>query len=462
MIQSTVDPFNHQKTAVDKFSANNYRQALFWDVGCGKTLAALMCFRHAVNLEIVKQLLVLSPISLIENAWGEDIKKFTDFEYTNFHKSKTIDNDIALINLESFISKKKYDYIKDWIHKKPTMCVIDESSKIKNYRAKCTKSVLSLKKAFCASLVLSGTPAPNDESEYWPQMVFLSDDIFPTNFFAFRHRYFTLTRGGFTLNSKGLRKSELGSLLKKGFKYKLIPQKEKFFFSCMAKHVDRVKKEDVLDLPDQLDEVRSIILGTEQRKAYNQMKTRLITEIQGENVVATIALAKLTRLRQIISGFSKSDTGKIVELKENPKLKELKDLLAEIGKHQVMICAEYHKEIDDIKGLVGDNAVVLDGRTSDKDEAIQLFKDNKVQYLIFHPLSGGVGLSFNACDYMIFYSLSYSSENYIQSRGRIHRPNKKNNATYIHLIAENSIDEIIFKCLHEKRDKMAIIEEFLL
>lgn len=461
MIKAGIHPFKHQVESVESFINSGFRHALFWDVGTGKTLAALMCYDYALHIGKAKQLLVMAPLSLVENAWGDDIRKFTDLDYTNLHKKSKIDSSVAIINLESFITKKKFDVIREWVLSAPTMCVIDESQRIRSYKAKCAKAVLSLRHFFSSSLILSGTPAPNDESEYWTQMSFLSDDIFPQNFFGFRHRFFTLTRGDFVMQSHGLSKKELGSLMKRGFKYRLLENRRAEFFGKMTPYVSWIKKEDVLDLPDQIDEVRTIELGPDQRKAYNQMKYQLITEIQGQDVVATVALAKLTRLRQIISGFSKSDTGDIVCLKENPKLRELESTLQEIGNHQVMIYAEYHKEIDDIKKLLGEKSSVLDGRTDDKNEVIRLFKEGEIQYLICHPLSGGVGLSFNGCDYMVFYSMSYSSENYIQARGRIMRALKKNNATYIHLIAENTLDEVIFKVVKEKRDKMDIIKEFL-
>jgi hypothetical protein len=41
---------------------------------------------------------------------------------------------------------------------------------------------------------------------------------------------------------------------------------------------------------------------------------------------------------------------------------------------------------------------------------------------------------------------------YYQARGRIMRAEKKNNATYIHLIMRNSIDEVIMGALQRKED----------
>lgn len=462
MIKPGVTPFRHQIESVELFINSNYRHAFFYDVGTGKTLTALMCYDYLKSREIVDQLLILAPVSLIENAWGVDIKKFTDFTYNNLNKKCKFNSAISICNLESLISNKKLETIKKWIQQKPTMCVIDESSRIKGFKTKSTKTVLSLRDYFKARIVMSATPAPNDDSELWSQMVFVSDDIFPSNFFAFRHRYFTLTRGGFSMGStKGLSKAELGGLFKKGFTYKIINSKRDEFYQKVEPYAKWLKKRDVLDLPPEIDVIRSTTLSDDQRKAYKQMKEKLVTEINGKDVVASIALAKMTRLRQITSGFSVSDEGDVVTFKTNPKLNELKCLIEELGDNQALIFAEYHKEIDDIKGVLGDKAGVLDGRTKNRDETIEAFRDKNLQYLIAHPKSGGQGLSFNEVNYCIFYSLSYSFESYFQAKGRIVRAGKQAKATFIHLLMENTIDEKILECVQRKRSQQELIAELL-
>lgn len=461
MIINMPTLFTHQKDAINRF-LNTGVHAFYHDVGVGKTLSALKCYERMKERGACK-LLVICPLSLIESSWADDITKFTNFKYVNWNKSNQyIESDVHLINPESAITSKKLKFINWLADKHNTICVVDESQKLKGYKSKITRTCLNFRNKFQSKIVMSATPAPNDESEYWGQMAFLNDNIFGANFFRFRYYFFNLQRGNFSMPIQGLRSTDTHALIKKGFRFKLREDKREEFYERMDRYVHFVRKEDVFDLPEQVDVIRYVYLPPELKKIYRDMERKLKTELQGQDVVALNALSKLTRLRQIISGFSKSDTGDIVKHKESPKLTELKNVLDEIGDKQVMIFAEYHEEIDDIARMLKDKRFsILDGRTKDKDDAIKSFQNKSSQYLVANPKSGGVGLSFNDVDYCIFYSLSYSSENYYQCRGRIHRANKQNKATYIHLLAHGTLDQLIMGVVKEKKKQMDLVEEFL-
>lgn len=458
--------FKHQQKAVDRFKKNKFKHAFFHDVGIGKTLTALECFKEFRLQYPTSKMLVVCPLSLIETSWADDIKKFTKFRYTNIKKIKDEYCDIFIINPESFITKDKQNFVDNLCKKNVVMCVIDESQKLKNYKSKITKTCLNLRHRFSGKIVMSATPAPNDPSEYWAQMCFLDDSVFGSNFFKFRYYFFCMQRGETQFPLKGMGSADAHVMLKRGFKFKLRDDKKDEFYNRMFNVADFVKKEDVMDLPAQIDLVHKVSLPSSLYTIYKKMEKTLITEIANENVVALNALSKLVRLRQIISGFSKSDTGAIVRHPESSKTKELSDILESIGNKQVMIFAEYHEEIDNIYTMIRteypDKKVsLLDGRTIDKQKEIKDFQNKISDYIIAHPLSGGVGLSFNDCDYCIFYSLSYSSEQYYQARGRIHRAYKKNSPIYIHIIADKTIDEIIFDCVKNKKSQMDILHSFL-
>ena len=52
--------------------------------------------------------------------------------------------------------------------------------------------------------------------------------------------------------------------------------------------------------------------------------------------------------------------------------------------------------------------------------------------------------------YNIYYSLSFSYEEFKQSQDRIHRIGQKNRCTYIVLQAKDTIDKKIYNCLQRK------------
>lgn len=152
---------------------------------------------------------------------------------------------------------------------------------------------------------------------------------------------------------------------------------------------------------------------------------------------------------------------------KNPKIQELFNIIEEAGDQQIMIWIQFHWEHIKIchelfRRFGEDSVVTLSALTKDKDESINAFKEGRAKFLVAHPASAAHGLTFTNCSLQIFFSLDYSLERYEQARARTHRAGQKNNCTYVHLIAKNSIDEIMLKALQSKGDvQRQIYEAFL-
>ena len=290
--------YAHQQRAVDFILNQNGCAAIFADIGTGKTLIALTAFQRLREKTPGLKLLVICPISLIESAWGEDIKKFTSFSYCNLRKEFNSKADIFLLNYEAVITRSGLEKIQK-VSENKTMIVNDESSKIKNHQAKVSKVLLKIKNLFLYRLVMSGSPAPNDETEYWTQITFVKDGIFHPSFYAFRNTYFYLSRGNQIISGKVFNKDIARRLFSQGFKYKLSPSGVKSLAGRMAPVCFKARKEDCLDLPDQVDEIRSVEMEKNQSDCYARMKNHLVVELQNQQITAPVALTKLMKLRQI-------------------------------------------------------------------------------------------------------------------------------------------------------------------
>jgi SNF2 family DNA or RNA helicase len=72
--------------------------------------------------------------------------------------------------------------------------------------------------------------------------------------------------------------------------------------------------------------------------------------------------------------------------------------------------------------------------------------------------SGGIGVDFTRARYAIYYSLSYSLTEFDQSMARLHRPGQARSVTYYHLVAEDTIDETVYKALEKRKE---VIDEIL-
>ena len=147
------------------------------------------------------------------------------------------------------------------------------------------------------------------------------------------------------------------------------------------------------------------------------------------------------------------------------KMNALNDLLEEIPENkQVIIWCQFHYEIERIHNAYKNSSVTLFGGLSQKEkqESIRAFLDGKKRILIGHPKTGGMGLNFQKnCSYMVWFSLSYSQEEYSQACDRIYRSGQINKCTYFLLLAHKTIDEIIYKALQGKADLMNSCMEML-
>jgi SNF2 family DNA or RNA helicase len=453
--------YQHQKDAIDFIFARGGNGALFMDCGTGKTLVALKAFEEMRKTEPALKLIAIMPLSILEAAWGEDIRKFTQFAYYNAHDKKIpkeLKEDILLINYEAVILARNSGILNLM---RGNMVVCDESSRLKGNTTRTAKFFLAARDLPKYKIVMTATPAPNTPLEYYAQMEFIKPGILHKSFYGFRNNYFHLQRGRQVMSGKLVTRAALFDAMRTGFKYEIAPQNLKKLMTKIEPYIFYARKKDCLDLPDQVDEVRKVTLSATQMRHYHEMKRDLITEIQGEQIVAQVALAKIIKLRELCSGFVINGK-KTIELVDSAKITELKAVIEEAGDQSIIIWACFHWEIERIvKELGADNCRTFYAKTPDKDASLADFKSGKARFMVAHSASMGHGVTLTNCSMQIFFSLDYSLERYLQGRDRIHRIGQVNKCTYIHLIASGTIEEDILKCLKDKSDMTRIVEEMI-
>ena len=176
--------------------------AFLMDMGTGKTITTIAVAGTLSGEGQIKKLLVVCPKSIV-HVWEQEFEKFADFDYnlavldgTGTKKADTIrymagsglqvivDNYESVWRLEAELTR--------W---KPDMIVCDESSKIKNPQAKCSKALHKLGKNSSYNLILTGTPITNSPLDFFSQYKFLDENIFGGSFYSFRSKYAII--GGF-------------------------------------------------------------------------------------------------------------------------------------------------------------------------------------------------------------------------------------------------------------------------
>lgn len=413
----------YQKDIVNT-ALNEGCYGIFADTGTGKS---------NMGIEIAKHLgktLILCPLSVIETAWIDDCHKFypnmTIVNCWGNSKKERLEAlnskaDIYVMNYESF------KILKNYIMKMDFDCmIIDESQVMKNMTSQITNDLLQMVDIIPHRFVLSGTPTPNHNLEIFPQMKFVDAEVFGNNFFGYQARYF----------SQDLSNPHVW--------YQTKENKEAYFNRLRLKSVF-LKKEDCVDLPPKVFELKQFTLAKEQQKYYDDM----IRDIQDNinNWSKFEFTAKLMKLREIVSGFVINKDGSITDFDTN-KNKLLESAFEEIGNKPVIIWCQFQHEVDKLAEKY--NGVALTSKTKDRDTIIRQFKNGEINRLFTHPKLLGKGLTFVNCTYNIYYSLSFSYEEFRQSQDRIHRIGQDNKCTYIILQGKNTIDEKIYSCLKRK------------
>jgi len=418
-----IELYDHQKVALEYLRLYE-GFALFHEQGLGKTLVALTHIARLALAGEIESALVIAPKAAM-GAWSRDIVKFPPAEQA------VLKEVLHVINYESVWRKGKgYDRVWDCI-------ILDESHKIKNRTAKQTSFILKLALKAKYRYILTGTPIGNGRLEdLWSQYAFL---------------YPKLVRGRVASELFGTWKqfTDKYCILDQYWKpYRYINVDE--FQEIMDMYCHRVTKEEALDLPDKLpDEIYDIEL--KEKKLYRELHkdgASLDYDLLLEN-----PLARLTKLRQVCSGFLTLEDGQIVELKSE-KLKVLEDFLDGWEKKLVIFC-EYKYSIRSISKLLEKlklKHVILDGEQKNKDVWKQFQSDESIRIIICQYQSGAQGIDLFAADTIIYYEPTLSSTTLEQSRDRIHRMGQTQKCSYIHFITKNSVEEDIYKALAKYED----------
>ena len=452
-------PYKHQLTALEK-SWNRETYAYFMEMGTGKTKvlidnvamlydrgkidgALIICPKGVTGTWYTQELPAHLPdhIENVSVLWQANITKSQSQKLGNLFKTGE-ELHILIMNVEALSTQKGSDFAKKFMLSHKTLMAIDESTTIKNPKAKRTKNILQMAKRAIYRRILTGSPVTKNPLDLYSQCEFLNEELLDfTSYYAFRNRYAEMK----TLHMHG-RQIQIVSHFKN--LDELSEQLKTFSY--------RVLKEDCLDLPDKIYMKREIELSADQKKVYKEMKEQALATLNGKQVTTVNVLTQLMRLQQITCGHFVADDGTTQEIKSN-RLSELMDILDEI-EGKAIIWAHWQKDVQIIKKALikeyGPCSVVDYYGLTPQDQRqanIKKFQeDPRYRFFIGTPSTGGYGITLTAANTVIYYSNGYDLEKRLQSEDRAHRIGQKKSVTYVDILAEETVDEKIVKSLRKK------------
>lgn len=339
------------------------------------------------------------------------------------------------------------------------MMIIDESTRIRNPTANRTRTVLKSAMLPRVKRILTGLITPRSPLDLYSQFEFLDWRILGFRTYqGFKARY-AVTR-------KLVREIEMpnGELRKRTadivVAYRHIPELR----DKIADHSFRVLKEECLDLPPKVFQIRHVELTAEQRRIYESLKRVAMAELPtGDYVSAPDILPRLIRMQQVLCGYVVDEEGKEHTVPSN-RLNDLMELLDDHDSKAIIWCPHV-RALNEIYVAIakqyGKGAVVrFWGEVGDneREEAkVRFQEDNGTRFFVGNPSVGGLGITLTAASLVVYYANSPDLEIRSQSEDRPHRKGLEHSVTYVDMCVPDTIDERWINALRRKMDVAAAI-----
>lgn len=376
---------------------------IFAMVRTGKTLMALQTCQN-VKANNVLFITKKKAISSIES------------DYVNFGFTF----ELVTINRESLhtINSNNFDVV-----------IIDEVHGYTSY-PKPSKYYKEVKSRFgnIPMIFLSGTPTPESYSQYYHLFTLSNHHPFNDfkNFYKWANEYVNVTQkrlGYATVNDySDARKKDFWHLIR----YYILT-----FTQSEANFNTSVKENLLYFEPSELP--KKMI-----KKLCNDL---VLIGKSGKKIVADTAVKLQQKVHQIENGtiIFEDGTSAIIDYSKalfiRKKFKEQK----------IAIFYYYKKEFDLLKEVFGEQL------TNDLNEFNKTKKSIALQ-----QISAAEGISLKEADVLVFYNFGFSNVKYVQAKDRLTTMDRKENTVYF-VLANNGINEKIYKSLQKKKDYVSSI-----
>jgi SNF2 family DNA or RNA helicase len=328
--------------------------------------------------------------------------------------------------------------------------IADEIHRSKDPKSKQTRALWSATGNARFRFALTGTPIANNVVDLWSILHWLNPEEWPSKTRWIDRMVDTMMNA-------------FGGMMVLGVK----PHMSQEFYSSINPRMRRMLKKVVLPwLPEVVVERRDIEMSAKQKKAYNEMKELMITELEsGEVLSAPSVLAQTTRLLQFSSSYAtinvdeRTGEEKLILAEPSCKVDALMDdiLHNDFGDDSVAVSAVSRQLIDLLSARL-DKAGIMHGRITgaqnaeERQQAIDDFQSGKIKWILFTAQAGGVGVTLTAARRLIRLQRPWSLVDDKQVNDRVHRIGSEIHDSIIitDYVTEGTIEERVREVLEEK------------
>jgi len=471
-------PYKHQRQAIKKILKQGYGGALLMEPRTGKSKTTIDLASIWNQLGQIDRVVIVCPNRII-GTWVQEIHihcpRLVNITVWDAEGRKappppvrgTYQLEVLIVNFEAFATPgkktksgrtskasgryKNRAQILKWIGDgKTALGIIDESHKIKSPSGKASNFIVGMGPKFAKRMILTGTPLTKAKRAH---------DIYMQWKWLNPERFADLATVGEFKAHFGRWKdvpvsSEPGA---RTFPKYIGPKNMKELQARMGEDAVVVLREDCFDLPPREDIVIPVDLKG-SKDAYEQMAARMIALLEdGDEASASIRLVQTLRLSQITSGFVTTDDGEIkrVGFEKHDALHTILEDMYE-KEQKVVVAARWKPDLDLIEAMgheFGFKTFAIRGKVkrADSDKAILDFRDhNGPGLMVIQPQAASMGIDLSTASTMVWYSHVNSWVDFTQACDRIAL--SRSSTTFYHLVARNSVDEIVMDTLANDTD----------
>jgi len=419
------------------FAAGAGRAILADDMGLGKTIQGIGVAEFLRRFAGVKKVLVVCPASL-KSQWKQEIERFSDLDVQLILGASSERAD-QYANARFFTVCNYEQVLRDYLSIERVswdLIILDEGQRIKNWEAKTSRMIKSLRSPF--ALVLSGTPLENRLEELFSVVEFIDDRrLGPAYRFLHTHR---------VVNETG-----------KVTGYRNLDQLRDKLAPIMLR---RTRANVMKDLPPRTTKVVRIP-PTEEQQEIHHAHLRLVSAITRKAFLTEMDLIRLQK-ELLMCRMSANSTYLVDKALPgySSKLAKLGEMLEEMSAEsdrKIVVFSEWTTMLDLIEPLLKKaklGFVRLDGKVPQKkrQQLIEKFRDSSKCSVFLTTNAGSTGINLQAANTVINVDLPWNPALLEQRIARAHRMGQKRPVQVYLLVTENTLEENLLNTLSAKNE----------
>jgi SNF2 family DNA or RNA helicase len=423
----------YQDEAAD-FLYSNDRAMVLAPVGAGKTAITLTAMQAMLTEGYASRFLVLAPLRVAQSVWPAEAAKWAPKLKIAVAVGSPARR-LAALHGSTQVVVTNYDNLQ-WLADQDMnfdAVVFDELTRLKNPSGKRFKALSTVIEPMQIRWGLTGSFTSNGLEDVFGQCKIVDQQMLGRSKGAFLQQYFHCLNRDFG-------------------DYAALP-------GALEAVMQRIRPWTYVLEPgeyrDRLPPLNTVPIElTMPMDAYREMKREMALIYPNAEVIAANAAAVTSKLQQLAAGFV-YDTERQTIWTSSHKLDAIEDLHSENQRAPMLVWYQYKAELAALK------ARFPRLQTLDNDDSIARWNAGYIELLAVHPAAAGHGLNLQGQSRMVWMSLPWSLELYEQAVGRLHRGGQERDVWNYVLQTKGTIDETIFKALHDKRELAALALEAL-